>query len=129
MTASRRGLCAAATLFCTGIMLLLTDCSSEPVPPPIATAGQSCPQWVEFPADHHSNGDSPYLGCVSTANLRAMVANPADMESGRELGPANGERETRAIEAYQQGKTKPLQGNDSTSPLIVLPVPSSSGTQ
>ena len=117
----------AAVMLGIAAVLPMAGCSSEPSPPPVAIAGRSCPQWVEFPADRHSNANSAYLGCVSAANLRAMVADPADLERGRQLGPANGERETRAIEAYQLGKVKPFSGGDSTGPLIVVPSTGGSG--
>jgi type IV pilus biogenesis protein CpaD/CtpE len=72
----------------------------------MSTAAQPCPQWAEYPLDIHSGQDSPYLGCTTEYNLRAMVANPEDLEHGRSLGPADGERESRAVEAYRQGKVK-----------------------
>jgi type IV pilus biogenesis protein CpaD/CtpE len=101
----------------TGITLAMAGCASEPShPPPVQYIGADCPQWWQFPADHHSNADSPYLGCVTAINFRAMVADQADLERGRPLGRGDAERESRAIEAYQQGKVKPFQGSGSMSP-------------
>jgi type IV pilus biogenesis protein CpaD/CtpE len=105
---------STARLLCTGIVLAASACAPLPVP----TAQQPCPQWVLFPPDYFSNADSPYLGCVVATNLRANAADPADLERGRPLAPANGERETRAVEAYEQGKIKPFQGSGSMSPTI-----------
>jgi len=105
----RRVLAAAAALgLCAA--LVVPGCSVEHAPRAVQATGRICPQWTEFPADHHSNADSPYLGCSSAANLQATVADQADIERGRPTGPASGERETLAVEAYQQGKVKPLQG-------------------
>jgi len=99
------------------VLLVVSGCASEPPLPPLGRdAGRSCPQWTLFPVNRYSNADSPYLGCVSAVNLRAMVADPADLERGRPLGPADGERQTGAIEAYRQGKIKPFQGAGASSP-------------
>jgi hypothetical protein len=100
----------AAALLGTGLLLIVPGCTAKPAPSPIQTAEHRCPQWADSSPDRHSNADAPYLGCISAANLRAMVANPADLERGRPLFPANGERESLAVEAYQQGKVKPFQG-------------------
>jgi type IV pilus biogenesis protein CpaD/CtpE len=86
-------------------MLLLAGCSA-PAPPPRPTAQQPCPQWTAFPADRHSNADSPYLGCTNAANLRSMAADPADLDRGRTLGAADGEVAARTVDAYRQGKVK-----------------------
>jgi type IV pilus biogenesis protein CpaD/CtpE len=105
-----------------GLLLAGSGCADRADPPlPVPTAAQPCPQWTEFPADRHSNRDSPYLGCTNAMNLRSMVENPADLEHGRQLGPADGERETRAVEAYRQGKVKSGQGAGSAVPAIVMP--------
>ncbi len=118
MTAPHRRLRSTATMMLLmGILLAGSGCSDESALP-VPTAAQPCPQWALFPADYFSNADSPYLGCTLAVNLRASLANPADLERGRPLGPADGERETRAVEAYQQGKIKPLQGSGSMSPTI-----------
>jgi type IV pilus biogenesis protein CpaD/CtpE len=93
----------------------MSGCASAPPPPDLYTAS-GCPRWWQFPVDRYSNADSPYLGCVTAVNLRAMVAVPADLDRGRPLGRADAERESRAIEAYQQGKIKPFQGSGSMSP-------------
>jgi type IV pilus biogenesis protein CpaD/CtpE len=119
MTGPRNGLWTTATMLWIGVMLVASGCSGGPVPPlPVPTAEQPCPQWVLFPPDYNSNADSPYLGCTVAINLRANVANPADLERGRPLRPADGERESRAVEAYQQGKVKPFQSSGSMSPTI-----------
>jgi hypothetical protein len=113
MTLRRRRLSAIAAMLGIGIMLQLPGCAREPLPPPppVSAAALPCPQWVEFPGDRHNGEGSPYLGCTSAFNLRAMVANPADLEHGRALGPADGERESHAIEAYRQGKIKAFEGS------------------
>jgi len=97
-----------------GIIAVIAGCAGKPVATLTKTDGPTCPQWAQFPADHHTAADSPYLGCVTAANLRATLANPADLVRGRPLGPADGTRETLAVEAYQQGKVKAFQGTSAS---------------
>jgi hypothetical protein len=104
----------AAALW-AGIALMASGCADDPASLPVPTAAHPCPVWVLFPPNDFSNADSPYFGCTVAVNLRANVADPSDLEIGRPLGPANGERETLAVEAYQQGKIKPLPASSSTS--------------
>lgn len=40
--------------------------------------------------------------CSNTAALGMMVANPLDLERGRNEGPADGERAAKVIELYRQ---------------------------
>lgn len=56
------------------------------------------------------------LGCANRANLRAMVAEPADLQRGRALSPADGVRETHAIELYELGPTKTLSADSPAPP-------------
>ena len=117
MITPRHGLRITAATLATCIVLAITGCANAPPPqPPAQYSGSGCPPWWQFPADRYSNADSPYLGCVTAVNLRAMLADPADLERGRPLGRADAERESRAIEAYQQGKIKPFAGGGSMSP-------------
>jgi type IV pilus biogenesis protein CpaD/CtpE len=106
----------------TGLLLVGGGCSHRPAPPPpIPTAAEPCPQWTEFPTDRHSNRDSPYLGCSTAMNLRAMVENPADLEQGRPLGPTDGEHAASAVERYQQDKVKSGQGAGALVPSVAMP--------
>ena len=103
-----------ALLCIAGSVLSLSACT-DPALLPVPTAAQPCPPWVLFPPDRYSNADSPYLGCTIAVNLRANAANVADLERGRPLGPADGQRETLAVENYQQGKIKPFTSTTSTT--------------
>jgi len=106
----------ATAMLWIGVALVGSGCALQHEPPlPVPTAARPCPPWVLFPANSHSNADSPYLGCSTAVNLRAMVANPADLERGRPLGPADGSRETLAVENYQQGKVKPFSSSGSAT--------------
>lgn len=46
------------------------------------------------------------VGCTNAANLGAMVADPDDIERGKELAPADGERAALGVAEYQAGKAK-----------------------
>ena len=113
----RGALRSTATLLCIGVPLAGSGCT-DPALLPVPTAAQPCPPWTLFPADPNSNADSPYLGCTVAVNLRAAAARPADLERGRPLGPADGQRETLAVETYQQGKVKPFTSSTSTTSSI-----------
>lgn len=115
MAGQRVRLPSIATVLWVGIALAGSGCADNPASLPVPTAANPCPPWVLFPPDYFSNADSPYIGCSIAVNLRANVANPVDLERGRPLGPADGQRETLAVEAYQQGKIKPLPASSSTS--------------
>jgi type IV pilus biogenesis protein CpaD/CtpE len=86
------------------------------------TALQPCPSWVEFPAATHSNLDSVYLGCTNHVNIQTMLDRPADLEHGRPLGPAGGERESLAVDTYNQGKTRlSKDSSNGATPTVIMP--------
>ncbi len=114
--APRRAAIALPLLLCFGCAA-----PSSQAPLPMPTAARPCPQWTDLPTDPHSNIDSPYLGCTNAANLRAMLANPADLDHGRPLGPADGGRAAQAVSDYRAGKVKSGAGAGAIAPSIVLP--------
>lgn len=61
---------------------------AEPVPP-------ACPPPPDKPLP---------FGCATELNLRAMLADPADLDRGQELAPANGQPAVDAVERHRQGK-------------------------
>ncbi len=128
MAISYRKIHAAAFTIGAVAVAGAAGCVSDPAPPPTKSAEMACPQWVKFPADHHSEADSPYLGCVSAANLKAMLANPTDLDKGRTSGPADGEREAAAIDAYQHGKVKAFQGASASGAVSPQTSSSASGS-
>lgn len=108
------------------LIALLAGCTNEHAP---LQTSSPCPPWVEYPSDPHSNDNSPYLGCTNRANLEQMVDDKHDLTKGRALGPANGERESNAVKAYEEGKTKTTStGASGPAPAILLPG-SNSGMQ
>jgi hypothetical protein len=55
-------------------------------------------------------------GCSNAVNLGAMVADPHDVEQGKALVPADGERVAVGIAEYQTGKAKPSGAQASGAP-------------
>jgi type IV pilus biogenesis protein CpaD/CtpE len=104
------------------LMTALPGCSTNTdAAPPAALAAGPCPSWVAYPADRHGNAGSPYLGCVNAVNLQSMVDDPRDLERGRTLGPANGERESLGVGTYQRGRMPPFKDSNAPRPTISLP--------
>ncbi len=96
------------TVLSIGSALAVSGCAADPALLPVPTAAQPCPSWIMYPPNPYSNADSPYLGCTTAVNLSANVARSSDLAVGRPLGSADGQRETLAVETYQQGKIKPF---------------------
>ncbi len=55
------------------------------------------------------------FGCSNANNLGVMVANPADLERGRPLEPADAEAHSLSILRYRIGEPKPLEEEDTKS--------------
>ena len=104
-----------ALAFSVAAALILMGCSMDDGKLADSTAAQPCPPWVEFPADRHSNADSPYLGCTNHVNLVNMLESPADLDQGRPLGPGSAERETVVLKDYDQNKSTPFKAINAPS--------------
>jgi hypothetical protein len=102
-------------------LLGLTGCSGSTAQAPPLALMRTCPQWVDYPVDRHSNAGSPYLGCTNANNLQTMLVTPGDLDHGRALGPADGERATLGIETYQQGKIKDFSNANAAQPVFFSP--------
>lgn len=110
MRARNRTVSIAASLLVAALGLAPAACVPA-APYPASAAPQVCPPWIDYPADAHSNQESPYLGCSNDVNLIRMVERPKDLEQGRTLGPASGERQANAIKNYNSGPEKPSGEN------------------
>lgn len=66
---------------------------------------------------------SPYFGCANADNLRAMIADPNDLVSGRESRGSDAALEAAAIIRLRTDKVKPLRSNST------LARPTSGGSQ
>jgi pilus assembly protein CpaD len=67
----------------------------------------ACPNWSQSLSADFTNALTSNYGCANTANLGLMVANPADLVSGRPLGPADGTTAVAAVQRYLTDRVKP----------------------
>ncbi|MEO3429980.1 CpaD family pilus assembly lipoprotein [Pelagibius sp. CAU 1746] len=81
----------------TKVMAILPDCNQ--------------PQPLEPDRPDFTRG----FGCANAYNLGVMVADPADLERGRTLEPADAERHSESILRYRVGKEDELQEEDTGS--------------
>lgn len=65
-----------------------------------------CPDWRKPSGPDYANTPSSNFGCATATNLGLMVADPADLVAGKELGPADAEYLAKAVDRYRQGKVK-----------------------
>ena len=79
------------------VMAVLPDCSQ--------------PQPLEPDPPRYERG----FGCSTTYNLGVMVADPADLERGRPLDPADAERASLTVHRYRVGEEKPIQKESTQS--------------
>lgn len=66
-----------------------------------------CPNWSEPPGAEYTNAYRSNWGCAAATNLGLMVANPADLVSGRSLAPAEGMPAAAAVNRYLNDRVKP----------------------
>lgn len=115
MSASGNGNRLGSAALIAAACLLQTACASSAAPVSNPIAGTpDCAAAAARPASEL------VLGCTNRANLKAMVADPADLQRGRALSPADGVRESHAIEAYEVGPGKKV---DADSPATTTTSP------
>ena len=65
--------------------------------------GPACGRdWTSF-TTNITNSPNSNFGCASTANMAALVANPADLVRPRTMDPADAGRRETVIGKYRQG--------------------------
>jgi pilus assembly protein CpaD len=74
-----------------------------------------CPDFSKSTESNYTNTPDSNFGCANAQNLGVMVADPADLTRGRDLGPQDGPQSVLAIQRYRVGKVTPLGGGGSTS--------------
>jgi hypothetical protein len=110
----------------TGLAVLLTAvglaaCATDQGPPPHAVAATGLRPCVQRPLAGDDEPVIPDLGCANQANLRAMIADPRDLEAGRPLTPAQGDAAFAAAARNRTGQDKPLGGGDvQAAPALVI---------
>ena len=65
-----------------------------------------CPNWSSPPNVEYTNAHNSNWGCAAATNLGLMVANPADLVSGRTLAPADGQPAVNAVQRYMTDRVK-----------------------
>lgn len=113
---------AVASVFARGGMKVVRDVEIEGVTP-----GQNevrvlvgrhvvttppCPNWSKRADDDFGNTGSSHIGCATTTNFGAMVANPTDLVHGQPLRPADGELSAFRVESYRGGRYPALLKGD-----------------
>ncbi|PCJ58084.1 MAG: hypothetical protein COA65_08530 [Rhodospirillaceae bacterium] len=66
-----------------------------------------CPDWHQAPP--FTNGVWSNYGCANAVNLGQMIADPRDLVTGRDLGPADGTVAAAAVARYRKGEVKELK--------------------
>lgn len=67
--------------------------------------GPRCGRWPENLARQPDNMPMANLGCANQQNLAAMIANPGDLISPRNVTPAPNERRQTAWEKFTKGES------------------------
>src|SRR6516225_4720222 len=66
-----------------------------------------CPNWSSPPQAEYTNQHNSNWGCAAATNLGLMVAQPADLVSGRTLAPADGMPAAAAVNRYLNNRVTP----------------------
>ena len=69
-----------------------------------------CPDWRKPSEDDPSNTPSSNLDCANETNLGLMVADPADLVTGKSNPIADAEHSANSIQRYRQGYYKVPDG-------------------
>ncbi|TVS00251.1 MAG: hypothetical protein EA406_00895 [Rhodospirillales bacterium] len=80
----------------------------------------ACPNWSRNPRATYNNQPSSNWGCATAINFGLMLHDPRDLVRGRDLAPADGEHQARAIQRYRDDEIRPLMG-ESASDMHSLP--------
>jgi pilus assembly protein CpaD len=65
-----------------------------------------CPNWSQPPNADFTNAYSSYWGCSTATNLGLMVANPADLVSGRPFSGPVAQTASNAMQRYLTDRVK-----------------------
>lgn len=68
----------------------------------------NCPDWSKSPGYDAQNLPHSNLGCATSVNIQTMVANPKDLEVGRDPGPSSGKLGADAVDRLYRGTPKAL---------------------
>lgn len=68
----------------------------------------NCPDWSKTPGYDAQNLPHSNLGCATSVNIQSMIANPKDLEIGRDPGPSSGKLGADAVDRLYRGVPKAL---------------------
>ncbi len=74
-----------------------------------------CPDFSKSTESNYANTPDSNFGCATAQNLGVMIADPADLTRGRDLGAQDGTQSVLAVQRYRLGKVKPLVTTDTGS--------------
>lgn len=66
----------------------------------------NCPDWSKSPGYDGKNLPHSNLGCATSVNIQTMVANPRDLEVGRDPGPSSGKLGADAVDRLYRDRVK-----------------------
>ena len=66
----------------------------------------NCPDWSKSPGYDGQNLPHSNLGCATSVNIQTMVANPRDLEIGRDPGHASGKLGADAVDRLYRDRVK-----------------------
>jgi pilus assembly protein CpaD len=111
--AERRAAAISTELLRYGIVASTQILDTVPANRAIVAVGRytvtlpACPNWSESLSYEFTNAFSSNYGCANATNLGLMVADPADLVSGRALAPADGQPAVAAVQRYMTDRIKP----------------------
>jgi len=80
----------------------------------VSASGEVVPEVKGCSREAASAGRVLPFGCANALNLRAMLENPADLETGRDLAAPIGENAVRAVGRSRDGVAVPLPASGSS---------------
>jgi pilus assembly protein CpaD len=95
------------------LMLHFTRYSAEASP---------CGDWSESYSQRFNGNPTPNWGCATQNNLAAMVSEPADLVTPRDMTPANAEQRSGMLERYRNGRDTNTTRTDGDSAAIATEV-------
>ena len=72
-----------------------------------------CPDWSHANIGDNLNENSSNFGCATNSALALSIADPRDLDHGREIAPAPGTHAQMGTNRYNTDNVKPLHENSS----------------
>lgn len=88
----------------------------------------NCPDWSKTPGYDSKNQPHSNLGCATSVNIQTMVANPRDLEVGRDPGPSSGKLGADAVDRLYRNQVKALSAVGTSALGAGAAAPAGGGT-